>query len=82
MDADALYAARLQAEENLRARPTRGGIVRKSAPVKKKKSPTKAKTSKKVKAEDDSDLEGSDGEKKEVNRTGGFHVSRVSLIGC
>lgn len=76
IDADAAYAARLQAEENSRARPTRA--VRKAAPVKKKKTTTKSKTSKKVKASDDSDVEGSTSEtKKEVNRTGGFHVSSV-----
>lgn len=71
IDADALYAAKLQAEENMRARPTRAGSTRKAAPIKKKKS----KTSKKVKAEDDSDVEsGSEaGTKKEVNRSGGFH---------
>ncbi|GAD93942.1 SWIB/MDM2 domain protein [Paecilomyces variotii No. 5] len=71
VDADALYAAKLQAEENMRARPIRAGSTRKAAPVKKKKS----KTSKKVKAEDDSDVEsGSEaGAKKEVNRSGGFH---------
>lgn len=82
VDADALYAAKLQAEENLRARPTRGGGTRRAAPSKKK---SKAKTSKRVKAEDDSDIEsGSDTtKKKEVNRTGGFHVrgtTRVDLI--
>ncbi|OQD76081.1 hypothetical protein PENDEC_c005G03116 [Penicillium decumbens] len=72
VDADALYAAKLQAEENLRARPTRGGNTRRAAPSKKK---SKAKTSKRVKAEDDSDIEsGSEtNTKKEVNRTGGFH---------
>ncbi|KAJ5670787.1 uncharacterized protein N7477_006150 [Penicillium maclennaniae] len=72
VDADAVYAAKLQAEENLRARPTRGGNTRRAAPSKKK---SKAKTSKRVKAEDDSDIEsGSDRTtKKEVNRTGGFH---------
>ncbi|KAK2754233.1 hypothetical protein FQN54_007112 [Arachnomyces sp. PD_36] len=74
VDADAAYAAKLQAEENLRARPTRGGSTRKAAPAKKKKSAPKSKTSKKVKAEDDSDLDGSEASgKKEVNRTGGFH---------
>lgn len=71
VDADALFAAKLQAEENLRARPTRGGNTRRSAPAKKK---GKAKTSKRVKAEDDSDVESGSDTKKEVNRTGGFHV--------
>ncbi|OAX84570.1 hypothetical protein ACJ72_01048 [Emergomyces africanus] len=75
VDADAIFAAKLQAEENLRARPTRGANSRKTAPVKKKKKPAaKSKTSKKVKAEDDSDLDEPDLEsKKEVTRTGGFH---------
>lgn len=71
IDADALLAAKLQAEENKRARPTRNSATRKTAPVRKRAKP---KTSKKV---DDSDLEsGSEaGAKKEVNRSGGFHVS-------
>ncbi|PGH10652.1 hypothetical protein AJ79_05366 [Helicocarpus griseus UAMH5409] len=74
VDADAIFAAKLQAEENLRARPTRGANTRKAAPVKKKKAPTKSKTTKKVKAEDDSDLDEPESEtKKEVTRTGGFH---------
>jgi upstream activation factor subunit UAF30 len=71
VDADALFAAKLQAEENMRARPTRGASTRKAQPAKKKV--TKAKTSKKVKAEDDSDVESSS-EAKKVNRSGGFHV--------
>ncbi|EQL31132.1 hypothetical protein BDFG_06445 [Blastomyces dermatitidis ATCC 26199] len=72
--ADAILAAKLQAEENLRARPTRGANSRKAAPIKKKKPATKSKTSKKVKAEDDSDLDEPDSEpKREVTRTGGFH---------
>ena len=72
VDADAVYAAKLQAEENLRARPTRGGNTRKAGPAKRK---TKTKTSKKVKAEDDSDVDSSsETAKKEVNRSGGFHV--------
>lgn len=75
VDADAEFAAKLQAEENKRARPTRGSTTRKAAPSKKKsKSKT---TTKRVRAEDDSDLDsGSEtGAKKEVNRSGGFHVS-------
>ncbi|KAH8431947.1 SWIB/MDM2 domain protein [Aspergillus melleus] len=70
VDADALFAAKLQAEENMRARPTRGSNTRRAAPVKKK---TKTKTSKKVKAEDDSDLESGSDTGKKVNRSGGFH---------
>ena len=76
VDDDAVFAARLQAEENSRARPTRGGATRKSVVVKKKKKTPKKKTSDKVRAEDDSDLEGSGSgiEEKKVNRSGGFHV--------
>lgn len=76
VDADALYAAKLQAEENMRARPTRGGNTRRAAPSKKK---SKAKTSKRVRAEDDSDIESGSDTKKEVNRSGGFHVR---VLGC
>lgn len=77
VDADALYAAKLQAEENSRARPTRGA-TRKHTVIKRKRTPKK-KTSEKVKAEDDSDLQnsGSETTEKKVNRSGGFHVSRV-----
>ncbi|KAL4866082.1 hypothetical protein BDV12DRAFT_173451 [Aspergillus spectabilis] len=71
IDADALYAAKLQAEENLRARPTRGAGTRKAAPAKKKKAT--AKTAKKVKAEDDSDIGSGSDTGKKVNRSGGFH---------
>ena len=76
VDADALFAAKLQAEENMRARPTRGSNTRRAAPVKKR---SKAKTSKRVKAEDDSDIESGSDTKKEVNRSGGFHVSDLSI---
>lgn len=74
VDADAMFAARLQAEENSRARPTRGGNTRRAAAPKKKTK--KAKTSTRVRAEDDSDIgSGSETkEKKEVNRNTGFHV--------
>lgn len=72
-DSDAAYAAKLQAQENGRIRSTRGGGP-KPAAAKKKKTPKK-KTSAKVKAEDDSDLDGSDETKeRKVNRSGGFHV--------
>lgn len=72
-DSDAAYAARLQAQENARTRMTRGGGP-KAPPAKKKKTPKK-KTSAKVKAEDDSDVDGSGSDGKEKVRTGGFHVS-------
>lgn len=74
-DEDAAYAAKLQAELNAssRSRSTRGGNTKKRAPAPKKK--TKKKSSNRVKDEDDSDLNsGSEAEKKEVKRTGGFHV--------
>ncbi len=72
-DSDAAFAAKLQAQENGRIRSTRGGGPK--APAAKKKKTPKKKTSSKVKAEDDSDLDGSDGAKeKKVNRSGGFHV--------
>jgi hypothetical protein len=70
-DSDAKLAALLQAEENSRARSTRG-VTKKPTVVRKK--PVK-KTPAKVKTDDGSDVElNSDGEKKEVVRKGGFHV--------
>ncbi|KAI9740830.1 MAG: hypothetical protein M1818_004435 [Claussenomyces sp. TS43310] len=70
-DSDAKLAAMLQAEENSRSRPSRTGV--KKSVVRKKTSPKKKSTSK-IKADDDSDLDlGSGAEKKEVNRSGGFH---------
>lgn len=78
VDDDAAFAARLQAEENGRARATRGGANKKPTSAKKKinKKMSKKKTSDRVKAEDDSDLEGSGSEivEKKINRSGGFHV--------
>lgn len=69
---DAKLAAMLQAQENSRARPTRGG-VNKKVTKKVPKKPRK-KSEKKVKADDDSELEvGSDGEVKEKVKRGGFH---------
>ena len=72
-DADAAYAAKLQAELNSLARPTRGGATRKTAAAKKRKTPKK-KTSDRVKAEDDSNMEDSGAEEKKVNRNSAFHV--------
>ena len=74
MDADALYAAKLQAEEDKLARATRGGSSRKSGPVKKKKTPKK-KTSARIKASDDSDMDDSESGEKKPPKTTGFHVS-------
>ena len=81
MDDDAAFAARLQAEENSRARPTRGGVNKKVIPAKKKKKTPKKKNPDKAKAEEDSDLEGSGYEaaEKKVNRSGGFHVGQLCL---
>lgn len=76
---DAAFAARLQAEENSRARSTRGGgTVRRqktgNPPKKKGKSATK------VKADDDSDLESGSGQEKTVIRTGVFHVRNLAHV--
>lgn len=71
IDADAAFAAKLQAEEDLRARPTRGGANRKAAPAKKKR---KVKKKERVTGSDDSEAE--DGEKPaKPKRDTGFHVS-------
>lgn len=79
-DEDAAYAAKLQAELNAasRQRATRGANTKKRAPAPKKKKP-KMKSSNTVKDEDDSDIgSGSGAEKKEVKRTGGFHVRAIA----
>lgn len=64
---DAAFAARLQAEENSRSRPTRGGGTKKKAPVKKQKKKSAAKV------KDDGDA--ASGSEVEPQRKGGFHVS-------
>ncbi|KAK7621377.1 hypothetical protein BKA81DRAFT_133234 [Phyllosticta paracitricarpa] len=77
---DAAFAARLQAEENGRARSTRGGgASKKKAPVKKKGETRKKKSKTKVNSDDDSEL-GSGSDKKEVKRSGGFHVSHLVTV--
>jgi hypothetical protein len=77
VDEDAKLAAKLQAEWN-GSRPSRSAATRKAAPSKKRKNPVKSKA--RGKGEDDSDIGSGDGEekKKNVTRTGGFHVSRPS----
>jgi len=78
---DAALAAKLQAEFNAasRARSTRGANTKKRAPAPKKK--VKKKSANTIKDEDDSELEsGSGREKKEVKRTGGFHVCILCCI--
>jgi upstream activation factor subunit UAF30 len=77
VDADAAFAARLQAEEDKRARPTRGGGTRKAAPV-KKKTPKK-KTAARIRGSDDSAADDSQTEKKTKNT--GFNVSIRSSRG-
>ena len=76
LNADALFAAKLQAEEDKKVRPTRGGNARKTGPVKKKKSPKK-KTSVRVKASDESDLDESESAEKKPPKNTGFHVSSI-----
>lgn len=73
-DSDAAYAAKLQAQENARTRSTRGGGPKAPQAKKNRKSPKK-KTSTKVKAEDDSDMDASGSDVKEKVRSGGFHAS-------
>jgi upstream activation factor subunit UAF30 len=71
-ESDAQYARRLQAELNrVTGRSTRGGGAgAKRKPVVKKQRRKKSKAH--VGSDDDSDA--GSGEKKEVKRTGGFHV--------
>lgn len=69
-DADARLAAQLQAQENslARGRKTRGGD--KAKPTKKKAAPRK-KSARKVKADDDSDLDTGDAEVGKKRKAGG-----------
>lgn len=71
-ETDAEIAARLQAQEDRAARPTRGAAPRKTAPAKKKKTPKK-KTAARVTGSDDSDVEDGGGTGRKVNRETGFH---------
>ena len=79
LDEDAIYAARLQAEEDKMARPTRGGSNRKSALAKKKKSPKK-KAAARIKAEDDSEVDDSETSEKKPIKNTGFHVRQLFSI--
>ena len=69
-DDDAAYAAKLQAELNSLARPTRGAGTRKRMPFKKEKK--KKKSAAKIKEDGETDEDGDDGETKV--KKGGFHV--------
>ncbi|KAL9060318.1 MAG: hypothetical protein Q9162_000722 [Coniocarpon cinnabarinum] len=75
-ESDAALAARLQAEENGRSRPTRGGATRKKAPPVKKSTPKKKKSKTRVDEEDDSGAEGSGSEdpKKKRKPGGAFNA--------
>jgi upstream activation factor subunit UAF30 len=86
-DLDAAYAARLQAEENGRARTTRGGAKGVgSGSGKKGASPAKAKGAKKRKSKSKAKVESgdesdADGERKEEKeRKGGFHVRCLECL--
>ncbi|RWA08527.1 hypothetical protein EKO27_g6584 [Xylaria grammica] len=68
-DADAKLAALLQAEENQRTRTTRGGGA-KAAPKKKKPAPKK-KSDKRIRPEDDSDVDGSEEPSPKKRKAGG-----------
>lgn len=73
VDDDARLAAALQAEENKRVRATRGGTTNKTkgrpSPAKKKKSRAKVE-------ESGTESESGSRKKRNVNRNGGFHVSK------
>ncbi|KAI1261836.1 hypothetical protein F5Y18DRAFT_430862 [Xylariaceae sp. FL1019] len=68
-DADAKLAALLQAEENQRTRTTRGGGAKPAA--KKKKPAAKKKSEKRGRAEDHSDVEGSEASSPKKRKAGG-----------
>lgn len=68
---DAALAARLQAEEDNRSRPTRGA-PRRAAPLKKKKTPKK-KSLKKIKDNSDDDGDDSTASADKPVRNTGFH---------
>lgn len=68
---DAALAARLQAEENTRSRPSRGA-PRRAAPVKKKKTPKK-KSSRKIKDNSDDGGDDSTASADKPVRNTGFH---------
>ncbi|KPM39524.1 hypothetical protein AK830_g7057 [Neonectria ditissima] len=73
-DADARLAAQLQAQENslARSRKTRGGDKPKAKASRKQKAAPRKKSSKKVKVEDDSDVESGEGVVKKRKAGGGF----------
>lgn len=72
IDADAALAAKLQAEEERLARPTRGGANHKAAPAKRRKKVKKER----VTGSDDSDLDENGSKPEKPKKDTGFHVSR------
>lgn len=75
IDADAAFAAKLQAEEERLARPTRGGANRKAAPVKRKRKAKKER----VTGSDDSDLDEDGSKPQKPKKETGFHVSQFGV---
>lgn len=69
---DAALAARLQAEEDTRSRPTRGA-PRRAAPAKKKKATPKKKSSRKIKDNSGDEGDDSDASAEKPVRNTGFH---------
>lgn len=74
VDDDARLAAALQAEENNRVRATRGGTNKKATYGKGRPSSSKKKSQAKIE-ESGTESESSGKKKRNVNRSGGFHVS-------
>lgn len=75
IDADAAFAAKLQAEEERLARPTRGGANRKAAPVKRRKKVKKER----VTGSDDSDMDEDGSKPPKPKKETGFHVSQCGI---
>jgi hypothetical protein len=75
IDADAAFAAKLQAEEERLARPTRGGANRKAAPVKRRKKAKKER----VTGSDDSDMDEDGNKPQKPKKETGFHVSDLGI---
>lgn len=82
-DDDAAYAAKLQAQLNNSARPTRGGGARpaKTSKATPKKKAPKKKSSAKISAADDSDVESGGEDEKTTERGGAFNVRASQLLG-
>lgn len=85
VDDDAAFAAKLQAELNSAARPTRGGGPKPPRSTPKAKSTTKVKTkvkrksAAKITADDDSDIEANSDDADKPERGGAFNVCSPML---